>query len=221
VVGFLVVVEGCGFMRFRVPCFVPLVVITLALGGCSGATNDSAKDSVAKSAENAAPTFNDADVSFAQNMIPHHQQAVEMAVIALDGARKPSAAVKGLAERIQQAQQPEIDLMTGWLNAWGKSAPASEDTMDHSQHGGMDGEGSMTGMAGMMSATEMKDLEGSSGASFDTAWMEMMVRHHEGAIEMAKTVQSAGANPDVKELAGKIVTAQEAEITEMKTILGL
>lgn len=207
-------------MSFRSLCFIPLVVITMALGACSGAANVSVEDSVAKSAENAAPTFNDADVTFAQNMIPHHQQAVEMALIALDGTRKPSAAVKGLAERIQKAQQPEIDLMTGWLNAWGKSAPASEDTMDHSQHGGMDGEASMAGMAGMMSAAEMKDLEVASGAAFDTAWMEMMVRHHEGAIVMAKTVQSAGVNPEGKQLAGKIVTAQEAEIAEMKTILG-
>jgi uncharacterized protein (DUF305 family) len=210
-------------MSFRALCFAPLVVVTLALGACSGATSDSVEDSVAKSAENAAPTFNDADVTFAQNMIPHHQQAVEMAVIAVDGARKPSAVVKGLAERIQKAQQPEIDLMTGWLNAWGESAPASEDTMDHSQHGGMDGmdgEASMAGMAGMMSAAEMKDLEIASGAAFDTAWMEMMVRHHEGAIVMARTVQSAGVNPEVKQLAGKIITAQEAEIAEMKTILG-
>ena len=207
-------------MSFRSLCFIPLVVVTMALGACSGAANVSVEDSVAKSAENAAPTFNDADFTFAQNMIPHHQQAVEMAVIALDGARKPSAAVKGLAERIQKAQQPEIDLMTGWLNAWGKSAPASEDTMDHSQHGGMDDEATMSGMAGMMSVAEMKDLEIASGAAFDAAWMEMMVRHHEGAIVMAKTVQSAGVNPEVKQLAGKIVTAQKAEIAEMKTILG-
>ena len=75
-------------MSFRSLCFIPLVVITMALGACSGAANVSVEDSVAKSAENAAPTFNDADVTFAQNMIPHHQQAVEMAVIALDGARK-------------------------------------------------------------------------------------------------------------------------------------
>lgn len=208
-------------MRLRSLFSIPVVAVTLILGGCGESSTESAKDSVAAAVENASPAFNDADVTFAQNMIPHHQQAVEMAVIALDGARKPSDAVKGLAEKIQKAQQPEIDLMTGWLSAWGQDAPASEDTMDHSQHGGMGGDEAMAGMAGMMSADEMKGLEAASGPAFDKAWMEMMVRHHEGAVVMAKAVQSDGSNAEAKELAGKIITAQEAEIAEMKTILGV
>jgi uncharacterized protein (DUF305 family) len=207
-------------MRFRSLVSIPVVAVTLILGGCGESSSESAKDSVGAAVENASPAFNDADVTFAQNMIPHHQQAVEMAVIALDGARKPSDAVKSLAEKIQKAQQPEIDLMTGWLSAWGKDAPASDDTMDHSQHS-MEGDEAMAGMAGMMSADEMKGLEAASGPAFDKAWMEMMVRHHEGAVVMAKAVQSDGANAEAKELAGKIVTAQEAEIAEMKTILGV
>ena len=209
-------------MRFRSLFSIPVVAVTLILGGCGESSTESAKDSVA-AFENASPAFNDADVTFAQNMIPHHQQAVEMAVIALDGARKPSDAVKSLAEKIQKAQQPEIDLMTGWLSAWGKDAPASDDTMDHSQHS-MEGDetmAGMAGMAGMMSADEMKGLEAASGPAFDKAWMEMMVRHHEGAVVMAKAVQSDGSNAEAKELAGKIITAQEAEIAEMKTILGV
>jgi uncharacterized protein (DUF305 family) len=212
-------------MRARMLISVSLLSAATLLSACGGSSSDSAtadtqvvasdaaaSETSSDSAESAA-TFNDADVLFAQNMIPHHQQAVEMAVIALDDARGASAGLKELATRIQGAQQPEIDLMTGWLTAWGKEEMPSEDMegMDHS---------SMGGMEGMMTAEEMTSLESATGASFDKAWMEMMVRHHEGAVAMAKTVKTDGTSAEVKDLAGKIIVAQEAEITEMNTAIG-
>jgi uncharacterized protein (DUF305 family) len=200
-----------------------ITAATAILGACGGSTSGDAEattspeTAVAASADGQAganQVFNEADVKFAQNMIPHHQQAVEMAVIALDEARGASAELKRLAERIQGGQQPEIDLMSGWLAAWGQEEmPGTEgmEGMDHS---------SMGGMEGMMTEQQMSQLEQAAGPAFDRAWMEMMIEHHQGAVAMAKTVQSDGKNPEVQDLAERIIAAQESEIAEMQASLG-
>jgi uncharacterized protein (DUF305 family) len=152
--------------------------------------------------------FNDADVEFAQSMIAHHEQAIEMAEIAQDPARQAGADVLALAGRVEAAQDPEIDLMTGWLDAWGQ--PTQMDTS-----GGHD----MSEMTGMMSVEDMDELGAKTDTEFDHMWLTMMVEHHEGAIEMATGIQNDGANPDVKTLASQIVTAQQAEVDEMRQLL--
>ena len=153
--------------------------------------------------------FNDADVTFAQGMIPHHAQAIEMADIALDSKVGASQKVRDLATRIKGGQDPEIQLMTGWLTAWGQPMQANTGT-------GHD----MSSMDGMMSAAEMDTLGTMTAADFDRMWMEMMIRHHEGAIAMAQTVKAAGSNSDVLGLADRVIAAQQAEITEMQTLPG-
>ena len=152
--------------------------------------------------------FNAADVMFAQGMIPHHQQAIEMADMALDPAVGAGPAVLDLATRIKAGQDPEIAQMTTWLKDWDQ--PMAMDMSD----GHM-----MDGMDGMLSADEMKDLAALRGAEFDTAWMEGMIRHHEGAITMAEDVAAKGKQPEVKTLAEQIVAAQRAEIDEMRALL--
>lgn len=148
--------------------------------------------------------FNDADVTFVQGMIPHHEQAVEMAKMA--NTQAASAKVKDLATRIEGAQGPEIAKMRGWLKDWGKSG-TSEDSMD-----GMDmGDG-------MMSAGDMKQLRGAKGASFDKLFLTMMVGHHEGAVKMAEQELKDGKSDDAKSLARAIIAAQQREIAEMKTL---
>ena len=154
-----------------------------------------------------AADHNAADVTFAQEMIPHHAQAITMAKVAATNAADPK--VKDLAKRIEDAQDPEIKTMSDWLKAWGEDVPASD-------MGGMD-HGSMPGM---MSSSEMAALEKAAGAEFDKMFLQMMIRHHEGAIEMAKTEQSSGKSTDAKKLAGEIEKAQTAEITEMQGLLG-
>ena len=156
----------------------------------------------------ASGEFNDADVEFAQSMIAHHEQAIEMAEIAQDPARQAGAEVVALAGRIEAAQDPEIELMTGWLEAWGQ--PVQMDTSD-----GHD----MSEMTGMMSAEDMDALATKTGTEFDDMWLTMMVEHHEGAIEMATAIQAEGTSPDVKTLAGQIVAAQQAEVDEMRQLL--
>jgi uncharacterized protein (DUF305 family) len=154
---------------------------------------------------------NDADVTFAQQMIPHHEQAIQMAGLA--ETRAESQEVKDLAADIEAAQDPEIETMTGWLESWGEDIP--DDGMSGMDHGDM----SSDEMPGMMSDDEMDDLMGSSGLGFDRMFLTMMIEHHEGAIEMAKTEQSDGKFPDAIELAEDIETAQTAEIRTMQDLL--
>ena len=153
---------------------------------------------------------NDADVTFAQEMIPHHRQATEMADLAV--TRSQDAEVLDLAERISAAQGPEIETMTGWLESWGEEVPEDMSGMDHS---GMD-HGSMPGM---MSADQMAALEAASGPDFDRLFLEMMIEHHEGAIEMARTEQEDGSNADAVALAESIEEEQTAEVAEMRELL--
>ncbi|GAB2859828.1 DUF305 domain-containing protein [Lentzea nigeriaca] len=146
------------------------------------------------------------DVTFAQGMVPHHQQALDMAKLV--PSRSTNAKVLDLAKRVEGAQDPEIQKMNGWLKEWGAST--SMPGMDH---------GSMPGMSGMMSADDMKMLEQSKGAAFDKMWLEMMIKHHEGAVAMAKTELQKGSNADAKKMAQDIIDAQQKEITEMQGLL--
>ena len=177
------------------------LVAALALTACG---NDAGNGSSSSSSE-----FNDADVTFAQSMIPHHEQAVEMAKMAASHAS--TAEVKDLAAKIEAAQGPEIKKMSVWLKAWGKDVP-SGGNMGGMNHGS-------DGMPGMMTNADMMSLDSSDGAAFDRMFLTMMIEHHEGAVEMAKTEQADGKNPDAIALAKKIEADQTAEIAVMKDLL--
>jgi len=170
-----------------------------ALAGCGG-------DDPAGTA-----AHNDADVTFAQEMIPHHRQAVEMAALAEGRSQDPD--VRGLAEDVEAAQAPEITTMTEWLEAWGEDVPT--DSMDRSDMG----HGSSEAMPGMMSAEGIAELEQAEGVAVDRLFLELMVEHHEGALEMARTRQAEGEIPDALALAERIEADQVAEIAEMQHLL--
>ena len=179
------------------------------LGACSSSDSPSGMSGMpSTSAPAPAPGqqagHNADDIAFAQQMIPHHSQALDMAKLVPSRSTNPK--VLDLASRIEKAQDPEIKTMQGWLTGWGapaSSMPASMPGMDH-------------GMPGMMSDADMKKLEGAKGAEFDKMWLDMMIEHHQGAIDMAKTELSKGGNADAKALAQKIIDAQQGEITEMQ-----
>lgn len=147
---------------------------------------------------------NDLDEMFATDMIPHHRQAVEMATLAATRASDPR--VKDLAARIGAAQDAEIKTMIGWLQGWGKPVPAPDKA--HTAHG-----------PGMMDHAEMEDLAAAKGKAFDRMFCEMMVRHHEGALQMANAVKARGQNPAVKSLGAEVAKTQQAEVTTMRRIL--
>jgi uncharacterized protein (DUF305 family) len=160
------------------------------------------------------PAHNDADVEFAQQMIPHHQQAIQMSDMA-EVAAGPE--VQRLAARIKDAQGPEIAQMKGWLRAWDEPAgtggmPMGTDGMD-----GMDGMGH--GVPGMMTGRQMRDLRDAKGNAYDRIWLRMMIAHHRGAIDMAKTEIADGEYPGAITLARAIVKAQTDEIEEMQGML--
>ncbi|OHX01562.1 DUF305 domain-containing protein [Micromonospora sp. WMMB235] len=196
----------------------------LTVAACGGAddaggmTHDAG--SAAPSASSSAnATANDADVMFAQMMIPHHQQAVAMADLA--PTRASDSELKNLAAKIKAAQDPEITTMKGWLTAWGKptdlpsdhSMPGMSATPGHGMPG-MD-----AGMPGMMSEQQMTDLAAAKGPAFDKMFAEMMIAHHKGAIDMARTEQADGSNPEAKALAAKIASDQAAEVQTLQKIL--
>lgn len=181
-----------------------IVAVLLALAGCgSNDTNGSSGSSV---------SHNQQDVTFATDMVPHHLQAVQMAEMAQ--TRASSTAVKTLADQIKAAQGPEIDTMSGWLKSWGEDVP------DESM-GGMDGmgSGSSDSMPGMMSDQVMSDLGAATGDTFDQMWLESMIAHHEGAVQMAYTEIADGKDPDAVALAKSIKVAQTTEIATMKKLL--
>ena len=149
----------------------------------------------------------EADVAFAQGMLPHHEQAVEMADLAPDRAADPR--VLDLAARIEAEQGPEIDTLTGWLDEWGADEHGSG---DH----GSGGDGSM---GGMMSETDLAELEAATGPEFDRLFLEQMIAHHTGAVEMAQTQVEDGEDADAVALATSIRDGQAAEIDEMRQLL--
>lgn len=157
---------------------------------------------------NSEQNFNSDDVMFAQMMIPHHEQAIEMSDIALDPTVGASQEILDLATRIKAEQDPEIQQMTELLAAWGEPL-TPDDGMDH---------GSM--MEGMLSIEELDQLATLRGPEFDVAWAQAMIAHHRGAVKMAKDVLEFGKNPEVNALAMAIVDSQLAEIEELKAITG-
>ncbi|MFB7915603.1 DUF305 domain-containing protein [Streptomyces sp. NPDC056061] len=199
-----------------------VAVLALALTAC-GTSDDSGGSSMpgtehaspAASAQVTPGAFNDADVEFAQQMIPHHRQAVEMAELA-DG-RAADSEIKALAAAIKKAQDPEIDTMTGWLNAWGRPLPAVSSSAEDmpGMHHGPDG----SGMPGMMSGKDMNDLGAAKGTDFDKKFARLMIAHHEGAVTMAESERKNGRDADAKKLAGAVVAAQTGEIEKMNKIL--
>lgn len=203
-------------MKRWIVTLVGAASLALVAAGCSGSSGGSGGDGTSSASGDGAATteavaeFNDADVAFAQGMIPHHQQAVEMADLA--ETRAESQEVKALAAQIRDAQDPEIEQMSAWLEEWGEPVESTDSGMDDGEMGGMT-------MDGMMTDAQMTDLEGASGAAFDTMFLEMMIDHHGGAIGMAKMEIADGSNPDAIALAEAIASAQEAEIETMQALL--
>ena len=194
--------------RFVLPAAAAVVV--LALSAC-GSGEDSPHGSMSGSGSSATSSMSSGmttgaagDVQFAQMMIPHHQQAVEMADLALQ-TDSSSADVKALATQIKAAQDPEIQKMKGWLSQWGASESAGP--MGH-------------GAGGMMSDEDMKNLMAATGSEFDRMWLTMMIAHHQGAVAMAQDVLGTTSNAEVKQLATAVVQGQQKEIATMQGMLG-
>ena len=187
------------------------LVSVFTLAGCSdnddmsgmpGHANSPSPTATASGPATTSTEFNDADVTFAQMMIPHHEQAVEMSdmILAKEGVNPD---VIALAQQIKAAQQPEIDTMKSWLSAWGRPTMAGGHQM---------GDGPMT-------EEEMKTLDEADGPTGQKLFLEGMIKHHQGAIRMAQTEITNGNNADAIALARNIVDTQQKEITTIEGLL--
>ena len=177
---------------------------TTGSGSMGDMTHGSTSSTSATSSTSSTSDARAADVMFAQMMIPHHEQAVEMADLALQSSAATDE-VKALARQIKAAQDPEIQTMKGWLSEWGAAAAPG---MGHDMGDGM------------MSAADMTALGKATGAAFDRMWLTMMIEHHEGAVDMAEKVLATTADDRVKQLAQAVVDGQTKEIATMKGMLG-
>ncbi|MDV9169282.1 DUF305 domain-containing protein [Streptomyces sp. W16] len=197
------------FVRRTVALAVTASVAALTLTACGGDSDSKTSSGTETSSGTRTGGHNAADVSFSKEMIQHHRQAVEMAGLAAD--RASSAQVKSLATKIKGAQDPEIKTMSGWLTSWGEKVPQDMSGMGHDMS---------SSAPGMMTGADMGKLEKASGAMFDTMFLNMMVEHHEGAVDMAKTEKADGKYDPATELAADVITAQSAEIEQMNKMLG-
>ncbi|WP_435858554.1 DUF305 domain-containing protein [Streptomyces pathocidini] len=193
----------------------------LALGGCQSGTPDAAakadsgpsvvapgkpgEAAETLSAEEAKKALGDdspnsADFAYAQRMIEHHRQALEMTGLAKD--RAGSGPVKRLAERIGAAQGPEIGAMEGWLKKNGGAGKHADH--DHAA------------MPGMATKAQLAELRAARGDAFDALFLKLMITHHQGAVAMATEVLSEGNNVLVEEMANDVVAQQTSEINRMR-----
>lgn len=163
---------------------IVMAVLAIMLTSCASSDSGESK-------------FSSQDIMFAEMMIPHHEQAIEMADLAL--AISQDTEVQALASQIKSAQAPEIEQM----KSWGSSHMGS-----HAGHM----------MDGMLSDEEMEELSQASGPDFDRLFLEGMIKHHEGAIEMAEMIVNS-QNLEASTLAKNIIDSQRSEIETMKTLL--
>ena len=176
----------------------------ISLAGCTttlgGNDSNGTMDGGMMGNNKSASAFSGTDIMFAQMMIPHHQQAVDMSTLAETRTTNPE--VLALAKQIKDAQAPEIKQMTAWIESSGSSTDMGHDM----------------GMGGMLTDEQMTALENAQGAAFDKLYLEGMIGHHEGALQMATMIENS-SNSEAKELAANIIKSQSAEIEKMKQML--
>jgi len=210
-----------------------LTTLALALAGCSSDGSGSANDSGNAGASGSQGGHDEADVEFAGEMVPHHEQALRM--VAMTRGRALSPSFERLTRRVAAAQAPEIRTMRGWLEDWGAQ---SDDGVTGHMHGddeSMGGDGMMGGSGssgssgngmmggsggpGMMSNHDLHRLGAASTSTFEDMWLRMMIRHHQGAIAMARGEVAHGQYPAAIALAHHIEDSQQAEIHQMRQML--
>jgi uncharacterized protein (DUF305 family) len=194
--------QRLGGMRARIvgvaaalAAFAALVVLT----ACGGSSTQNA-------GETKSPTHNLADVVFATHMIPHHQQGADLAAMAPAHTGNPDL-IK-LASGITSAQMPEIKMLASMVTQW--SVQPDADT-----HGPDD-----TAMTGMVDPGTLTKLGSLNGPDFDKLWLQSMIGHHQGAVDMANTEIKNGKNPEAVAMAKKMASTQQGEIDQMVKMRG-
>lgn len=189
-----------------------LVVLAGGAAGCSGDGSEVSAPAPTAGATAVPGGWTDADAAFLTRMIPHHAQALEMAELARTRAADPE--VRAIADRIGDAQGAEIVMMAGWLDEHGLDVPTAADVAHH-----LEMAGEMDGMTGMLTPDEMDALAAAEGARFDEMFLRGMIRHHAGAIAMAREARLGGTDVRIGEIADDTVAVQSAEIGRLRDLL--
>jgi len=179
-----------------------LAIMSFAVSGCTvniGAGDNTPIGNNGMMGDGSAE-FSTMDIMFAQMMIPHHEQAVSMSETALKKSRNQG--ILKLSRQIKSLQSSEKSQLTYWLKATGSSM-----TMDHDMS-----------MSGMLTVKELASLKRLTGTQFDRTFLQLMIKHHQGALEMLDLI-SDSKNAEAKALAKAIKSAQSKEITSMKLLL--
>ncbi len=185
---------AAGFIVFATAAAIP---------ACGGTAEHGTHVSSTAAAGQQDPQHNDNDITFAENMIPHHQQAIDLAALVPDRSSNP--AVIKMAAAIAAQQEPEVNALRAMLVQWQVNSTGNS----HHAMG-----------QGMVDDATMARLKTLKGAEFDTLWLQSMIAHHQGAIEMAKAEITQGQDPDMIAMANNIVVVQQDEIGQLKQILG-
>ena len=191
-----------------------------------GAPGEESKNLDAEDATNIANTsYIEADVKFLQGMIVHHEQAILMS--SMVGKRTNNPTIVDLADRIDASQEDEISFMEGWLEDRGENIPGenehsmmNHDGKDHHDMGHHDMSMHLD-MVGMASPKQLKELENSKSTDFDRLFLQLMIAHHDGALEMVKDLKKfsgAAYDPILNEFVSDLVNDQGVEIERMNTI---
>lgn len=185
------------------------IIAILSMAGCASGTNSSLEEPsvTANAAEQVG--YSQPDLMFAQMMIPHHEQALEMSIIALEVSKNND--VLAMAQGIFDGQDTEIQQMKSWLSS--SSAKSAAEQMDHEAMG--HGSGEMSGMASYEQIDQLAELE---TPDFDKLFLTLMIAHHEGALEMVSLIEDS-RNAEARTLANEIVMTQKQEISKMKELL--
>lgn len=191
-----------------------IAVAILALAGCGGeAIVPESQQGHGHGATSAAPPvsasarFNDADVMFAQMMVAHLEQGIDLAQVAKANAAKPK--VKELAGAIDATQREELTMLKGWLKLWGKPETPSSDPNVHAAHGGLP----------LLDAAVVSEVKEKSGAEFDLTYLNLMTGHQHGAVEMAQTELKDGSNPEATAYADRVRNSRQGQIQQMLTLV--
>ncbi len=216
--------EGIRVHNKRYAVIGAAVAAVVTVGACSNSGTDTQPSpttpaaSATSSPAAGAETHNDADVMFAQGMIPHHEQAIEMSDMLL-AKQGIDPRVVSLANDIKAAQAPEIEQMQGWLSQWGASTTTSSPSSSMPGHDMSGGETPGTsGGHGMMSEQDMAALQNAQGTEASRLFLNQMIEHHQGAITMAQTEIDSGQAPPAITLARSIIDSQQREISTMQGI---
>jgi uncharacterized protein (DUF305 family) len=170
-----------------------LLTLFGALAGCADAST------------NGRDSYNQTDVTFATELIPHHRQSLQM--VRMVERRDVDPKLKGFAAQLRVTQAVEIESMLSWLQDWDVAIPSGDPSAG-------------TGQPGTVTAADLAALQGSSGPDFERQWLRLMIRQHEDAIAIAKVENAGGEYPYAVALANTVMVGQASQVRTMELMLG-